>query len=205
MTANQHLNAFLKAHYGFTLRKHPLASGAFSSVYQIAKNKVLKLSTDPYWYLCMKHLHRKKCQHLPQFLVDHGVIGEKEYEFFDENDQISKLMTPVYAVVMPKYKSILTLPRQDAQDIVECFDNNLRSLTSFSKELIKTRQEIKKFSKLSKKSLRAMAKKESLNSWVTELNIDLCVDLHEDNLMVDMHNDIILLDPICCNTYHSEV
>ncbi len=197
----QHINAFLKSHYGFTLRKSPLASGTFSSVYQIAKNKVLKLSTDPYWYLCMKHLHRKKCQHLPQFIVDHGVIGE----IFDENDQISKLMTPVYAVVMPKYKSMLTLPRKNAQDIVECFDNNLPSLTSFSKELIRTRQEIKKFSKLSKKSLRAMAKKEHLNSWVTELDIDLCVDLHEDNLMVDVDNDIILLDPVCCNTYCREI
>lgn len=181
------INIFLKTHYGFTLRKRAHETGAFSKVYFLNRNKVLKLSIDPYWYCLMKYLHAKQCEHVPELLVDHGAIGHaivKGYECL------------VYAVEMPKYR----LPKYESENYK--LQQALNGGCKISSESVaKTKDTISQFCALPTNTLRKMVTKHKLNSWITDLDIQLKTDYHRYNLMEDKQNNLIILDPIFCSAF----
>lgn len=187
------VNDFLMLHYGFSLKKKTYGKGTFSLVYSIDRKRVVKLSTDPYWYLLMKHLHAKKCKHVPEFLVDYGVIEHVSVGVIGP--------TPVYAVEMPKY----AFPKEDTTAYrTQCFLEEGRD-GYLSDSILSTKNHIKHFCKQSENALRALAKKEGLNSWITELRIELAMDFHEMNIMEDKQNNLIILDPIFCRSLFYKV
>ena len=193
------INQFLKNHYDCTLRKFDRGDGSFSKVIKVGRNRMLKISVDPYWYILMKWLQKKNCAYLPTFNKDYGVIGTATVEFANgERTQV-----PVYAVEMPKYEPARGRSAEIQEILYKILYNS--SLTEIialkDKSLTNTVKLIKQFINLSDSSIRKLAKQAGLSSIITQQDMNLRFDMHDENMMM-FNDEPIILDPIYCKRFH---